>query len=606
MGERRRQLALVLGTAWRVDPRGCLVAATEPLANAFGLLAGLWLALLTTGVVDGDGELVALAVAGLAGGVALSWWVDLATAERRQVLADRVAHAFDVEVARVCAELPGLDQHEDPAVRDQVELLRQRHGALGRAVAIMAVTLKALTAAATVLVLLAITHPALIALVVLALPALGVARRQQRHRADGENRSAEPGRLARHLRGLAADRDAGLELRVLGHTDELARRADAAWTAHRLPLEQTECRAAGLAAARDICYTTGVVAAVGFVLWRVVHGHAPAGDVVLVVYLAAQVQQAVVWPVVSMTALGTTLRTAGRVLWLRDHARAVARPGGRPAPRRLTEGIVFDRVSFRYPGSDRWVLREVSFAVAAGSALAVVGENGAGKTTLVKLLAGLYRPTEGRVLVDGVDLDDIDDRAWRAQLTAAFQDFARPELTACQAVGIGDLSAIEDVTRVGDAMCRAGADTVVPAPNTQLGARWAGVDLSTGQWQRLALARALMRERPLLRFLDEPTASLDPEVEDALFARFAAETAAASAQGMVTVLVSHRFSTVRAADHIVVLADGQLHEQGDHRDLIAEDGLYAELYQSQARSYRATSHPPDRDPLAFRTDIPTW
>ncbi|OLR93187.1 ATP-binding cassette domain-containing protein [Actinokineospora bangkokensis] len=588
MVERWRSVVLLLGTAWRVDRRGCLVALVEPLANVLGLLAGLWLSLLTTGVLDRDPRLIALSVAGLVVGVTASWWVDLSTSERRQVLADRVAHAFDVEVARLCAHLPGLDQHEDPVVRDKVELLRQRQGALGRGVVAMAMVAKSLLGAVTVLVLLVVVHPVLIALVLLALPAVEVARRQQRHRAAAEEVSAAPGRLARHLRGLAHDRDAGMEIRVFGVAGEVRRRTAEAWRVHRAPLDRAETRAALLAGVRDTCYAVGVIGAVGLVLWRVLRGQAPAGDVVLVVYLAAQVQTAVVWPVVSLSALGGTLRSAARVQWLREYADAATRPGVTTAPTRLTDGIVLDRVSFRYPGSGQWVLRDVSLTIGAGSVLAVVGENGAGKTTLVKLLAGLYLPTEGRILVDGVDLATLDPDSWRSRLAAAFQDFARPELTAARAVGIGDLPALDDTGRIADAMTRADATGAVPDPGVQLGTRWHGVDLSTGQWQRLALARALMRRHTLLRFLDEPTASLDPESEHALFERFTAAAAEGRDRGMVTVLVSHRFSTVRTADHIIVLADAGVREQGTHAELIAAQSLYADLYLSQARSYQPT------------------
>jgi ATP-binding cassette subfamily B protein len=315
------------------------------------------------------------------------------------------------------------------------------------------------------------------------------------------------------------------------------------------------------------------------------------GEVVMAVYLAQQVRSSVVEPVQQMADLGEMLRAAGRMIWLKDYAAAAgARPGTQAAPARLTGEIAFDNVSFRYPGTEKWALKDVSFRIPAGAVVALVGENGAGKTTLVKLLARMYEPTSGRILVDGVDLADIEVEGWRARLSAAFQDFARFELSAQHAVGAGDLSRLDDREAVLAALERAGASDVLHALprglDTQLGARWEdGVDLSTGQWQKLALGRALMREDPLVVFFDEPTASLDAMSEHALFQRYAAEARAGAARGAVTVLVSHRFSTVRSADLILVIDGGGVTELGGHEELILRDGLYAELYQMQARAY---------------------
>jgi len=222
-----------------------------------------------------------------------------------------------------------------------------------------------------------------------------------------------------------------------------------------------------------------------------------------------------------------------------------------------------------------------------------VGDNGAGKTTLVKLLCRFYDPDEGRILVDGVDLRELDIEAWRARLTMANQDFAKLELLARESVGVGDLPLVDDEAAVAGAVGRAGGTDVVERLEqglaTQLGRQWeGGTDLSTGQWQKLALARGLMRSEPLLQLLDEPTASLDAGTEHALFERLtaAARHAGALQRGTVTVLVSHRFSTVRAADRILVIEGGRLVEDGTHDELVRAGGLYAELYEIQAASYR--------------------
>jgi ATP-binding cassette subfamily B protein len=232
-------------------------------------------------------------------------------------------------------------------------------------------------------------------------------------------------------------------------------------------------------------------------------------------------------------------------------------------------------------------LDDVSLELSPGAVVALVGENGAGKSTLVKLLCRLYQPNSGRILVDDVPLARIDPKDWRARLAGAFQDFFRFELKARHSVGVGDLPRLEDTPAVAGAVERAGASDVAAqlaaGLETQLGPSWPdGVDLSFGQWQKLALARGFMRERPLLLVLDEPTAALDAETEHALFERYAR-----AARGeQITLLVSHRFSTVRMADLIVVLDGARVAEVGSHEALMAKRGQYAELYEIQASAYR--------------------
>ena len=264
--------------------------------------------------------------------------------------------------------------------------------------------------------------------------------------------------------------------------------------------------------------------------------------------------------------------------------------GTAAAPDRLHEGIGLHGVSFTYPGTDEPVLHHVDLTIGAGTTVAIVGENGAGKTTLVKLLAGMYVPTAGFVTVDGVDLATLDIESWRASLSGAFQDYLRLEATAQVVVGVGDSSAMTDRMRVEHAVDRGGARRVVDrlpgGLHAHIGKTYAdGAELSGGQWQRLAIARGMMRESPLCLILDEPTAALDPEAEQLLFDAYRSTAEAATARGAVTVLISHRFSTVRMADHIVVLAQGEVVEQGTHDELMALDGQYARMYRQQAEAY---------------------
>ncbi len=261
-------------------------------------------------------------------------------------------------------------------------------------------------------------------------------------------------------------------------------------------------------------------------------------------------------------------------------------------PGRLTEGIRLENVGFSYPGSDRPVLRGIDFTIPAGGTLALVGENGAGKSTLVKLLCGLYQPTEGRILVDGTDLRDLPPERWNTKVAPLFQDFARLELLVRENVGIGAVGSIGDDEALGAAMDLAGArgtlDRIEGGLDGLLGRGYGdGAELSGGQWQSLGLARSLVRESPLLLMFDEPASALDATAEHAVFERFGdAAMRARHGAGAVTLFVSHRFSTVRMAERIVVLGDGRVQESGSHEELMERRGVYAELFDLQARVYR--------------------
>jgi ATP-binding cassette subfamily B protein len=319
---------------------------------------------------------------------------------------------------------------------------------------------------------------------------------------------------------------------------------------------------------------------------------AAAGDVLLALAAGSRLSFYVGAAVGEIGFLrGVWMDSARRLAWLEDYAAAVLAPADQPAPMRIGQGVRFEHVSFAYPGTDRLVLDDVSLDLPAGTVVAIVGENGAGKTTLVKLLAKLYAPTRGRILVDGADLAAVSAVDWRTRLAGAFQDFFRFEFSARQSVGLGDLPRLDDVPAVTTAVGRAGAEDVIarlPAGlDTQLGPTWpGGVEVSFGQWQKLALARGFMRDRPLVLVLDEPTAALDAETEHALFERYAAALRGHDGVGRITILVSHRFSTVRMADLIVVLDGARVVESGSHDALVARGGQYAQLYALQAAAYR--------------------
>src|SRR5262249_12329699 len=337
--------------------------------------------------------------------------------------------------------------------------------------------------------------------------------------------SAPSNRLARHLFTLATTAAAGKEVRVTGIGSRLVADRRAAWQRGHRPGARRPRAAAG-GRGRPRAGVGGPVRAPGAVRASVLA--APAASVLLVLAAGSRLSAYVAATVTEVGFLrGFWMDGSRRLAWLEDYATASAATADRAVPDAIRTAIRLDRVSFAYPGTSRVVLDDVSLTLPAGAVVAIVGENGAGKTTLVKLLSKMYEPSSGPIFVDYVPLARVAAEAWRARLAGAFQDCFRFEFVARQTVGLGDVARVDDEPAVVAAVGRAGADDVVArlkaGLDTQLGPAWpGGVDVSFGQWQKLALARGFMRERPLLLVLDEPTAALDAETEHALFERYAA------------------------------------------------------------------------------------
>ena len=332
--------------------------------------------------------------------------------------------------------------------------------------------------------------------------------------------------------------------------------------------------------------TLGYYVAYAYIAWRTVRGDFTIGDLTFLAGSFRRLRQLL------ESLLSGFSQVAGQALYLDDlysffriQPEIVSKPGALPVPDPIRSGFVFENVGFRYEGSERWAVRGLDFALHAGEVLALVGENGAGKTTLVKLLARLYDPDEGRILLDGRDLRDYDLEDLRANIGVIFQDFVRYHLTAAENIGVGKIDAMGDRARIEEAARKGMADEVIaelPRGYDQLiGRRFKdGVDLSGGQWQKVAIARAYMRDAQVM-ILDEPTAALDARAEYQVYRRFKDLS-----EGKTAVLISHRFSSVRMADRILVLADGKVEASGTHEQLMAQGGRYAELFELQAAGYR--------------------
>jgi len=345
-------------------------------------------------------------------------------------------------------------------------------------------------------------------------------------------------------------------------------------------------RRAGWGSVLSAIGTTAYYVAYAYIVWRTLHGEFSIGDLT---FLAGSFRR--LRNLLENLLLGFS-QVAGQALYLDDlfsffeiQPEIVQPPNARPFPVPIRQGFTFENVGFRYPGAERWAVRGLDFTLRSGEILALVGENGAGKTTVVKLLARLYDPDEGRILLDGHDLREYDLFALRASIGVIFQDFVRYHLSAADNIAVGRIEAREDHPRIVASAERSMADEFIrklPGGYDQvLGKRFrTGVDLSGGEWQKIAIARAYMRDAQVL-ILDEPTAALDARAEYEVFKRFKEMS-----RGKTVVLISHRFSSVRMADRIIVLADGRIEATGTHEALLQQGGRYAELFELQAAGYR--------------------
>ena len=549
-------------------------------------LLALWMKLLADGVLERRHGLVIGAAVGLGASAAATWFLKVLSDRTQRRFRDRVAVALESHVANLQASVASIAHHERPEYLDRLAMLRDQVFVLDHMYMSVFATCGWILRLGVTIALLVSIHPALALLAVFALPTVLTSTWRPGVERVVEERVASMNRLARHLFTVATTAAPGKEVRVTRIGDRLVRQRRETWERWYGPVARARWGSALWHTLGWAIFGAAYVVAVVFVSSRPA---ATVGQVLLVLAAGARLSAYLGATVGEIGFLrGFWLEGSRRLAWLEDYAASLGEHADAPAPQQLIEGIRLEHVSFAYPGTSRRVLDDVSLDLKPGSVVAIVGENGAGKSTLVKLLCRMYQPDLGRILVDGVDLARIPAGNWRSCLAGAFQDFFRFEFRARHSVGVGDTPRMEDEPAVTTAVGRAGAEDVLrrlaAGLETQLGPTWPdGVDVSFGQWQKLALARGFMRDRPLLLVLDEPTAALDAETEHALFERYAA---AARGDGRITILVSHRFSTVRMADRIVVLDGARVTETGTHEELMARRGQYAELYGIQAAAYR--------------------
>jgi ATP-binding cassette subfamily B protein len=580
---------------YRHEP-GLLLAAflLSLIAALPDALLALWFKLLGDGVLQGNPSLVRTAAVALGVSVAATWFLRTVSTRVQRRFRDKVTIALEAHVARLLASIATIAHHERPDYLDRLAMLRNQVFVLDHMYMSLFSTCGWILRLGVTIAFLMSIHPALALLAMFAVPTVLTSTWRPAVERIASERGAPASRLARHLFTTATTATPGKEVRVTGIGERLVTLRREAWERWYGPVSAARW---GSAAWHTLAWAVFGSAYVGAVVFVSSGLRRPAGDVLLVLAAGSRLSAYVGATVGEIGFLRAIwMDGSKRLAWLEDYAASFAARADLAVPARLTDGIRFEHVSFAYPGTERLVLDDVNLELPAGMVVAIVGENGAGKTTLVKLVAKLYEPDAGRILVDGADLARMRADEWRTRLAGAFQDFFRFEFRARHTVGVGDVLRLDDEAAVVTAVGRAGADDVVvhlrSGLDTQLGSTWPqGVEVSFGQWQKLALARGFMRDHPLLLVLDEPTAALDAETEHALFERYAAAArgrgnSVSGAEGRITILVSHRFSTVRMADLIVVLDGARVAEVGTHEDLMARGGQYAELYGMQAAAYR--------------------
>jgi ATP-binding cassette subfamily B protein len=502
------------------------------------------------------------------------------------LLGEKFSNSTSIKIMRHAADLD-LDQFEDSTFYDKLERARQQ--TTGRTVLLSQVLGQVqdlITMAFLAAGLMAFNPWLLLLLLVAVVPAfLGESHFNDRSYALTREQTAERRELD-YLRYLGASDDTAKEVKLFGLSDFLIDR-------FRVLADKFYGAARALAIRRSAwgtCFallgSAGYYSAYVVIIYRTIHGSLSIGDLTFLAGSFRQLRsllEGILSRFTSVSQGAIYLQDLFEFFEIKPRIIRVALP--RPFPHPIKEGFIFENVGFRYQHSERWANRHLSFTLRPGEKLALVGENGAGKTTLIKLLARLYDPTEGRILLDGVDLREYDPEVLRGQIGIIFQDYLRYQMSLSQNIAVGNISRKEDRELIERSARQSLADVLaekLPGRYDQeLGRRFRqGVELSGGEWQKVALARAYMRDAQLL-ILDEPTAALDARAEYEVFERFSDLT-----RGRTAVLISHRFSTVRMADRILVLEKGELLEIGSHEELLQKEGRYAELFHLQAQGYR--------------------
>ena len=597
-----RDIALIVprvfGFMWQVAPGYLTVACALMVVTAVIPAAIVYMTkVIIDGVVEASGGSVAWAVVFMPLAVLFGLWVsqaifDAASGFIQEVLGERVWYSAKQRIIDKAGTLD-IAFFETPRFYDQLHHANQQfHQIAGISWSTIALMQQAFSLLAMVS-LLSILHPLAIALLILtALPRILMEGHFARKRYDLNAELVRNDRMIDYMSRLLTNRDSAKEIRIFTLRDLFVSRFQRFRDIYLGAIRRLVFSFFKVNIWLNLVSLVGVAGIWGYAVYEAVLGNITIGDLALV-FQAAQQSRNLLASLISsggsvyQSALFTTRFFEFLDLDAKSVEGALAERGSASMsiPKPMQQGIEFRNVWFKYPGSEAWILRDVSFRIPAGQRVAIAGENGAGKTTLVKLLSRLYDPTEGEILLDGQDLRDYALDEVRREVAVVFQDFFRYDLSAADNVGLGQADAMDDRRRVVVAAENGGAHEIIEklpsGYDTILGKTFdEGIDLSGGEWQHLAISRAFMSDAQML-VLDEPTAALDAFREHRLY-----EQVGALAGDKTVVFISHRFSTVRMADSIVVIEDGRVVETGGHDELIARDGHYAAMFNTQAQRYR--------------------